>query len=191
MRKRHNDLYDKICNLKNLVLADKKARKGKQHQSSVQFFDKRYYKNILKLRSELRNKIYRTSKYVIFYIYEPKEREIFKLPYRDRIVHHAIMNILEKIFIKMFTTDTYSCIKGKGITKAVLKLQEALKDKFNTIHCLKLDIKKFYPSCNHEILKQILKRKFKDKNLLWLLYEIIDSVNNSRGGGSWRWNSYR
>lgn len=179
---RYNNLYDKICDLKNLVLADKKARRGKKHQNSVKFFDKDYCFNILKLRSELRNKTYKTSDYEIFYIYEPKERKIFKLPYRDRIVHHAIMNILEEIFVSMFTKDTYSCIKNMGIHKLLTKLKKVLlEDKINTTYCLKLDIRQFYPSIHHDILKRILRKKFKDKDLLRLLYEIIDSVN--KGGG--------
>ena len=184
---RHNNLYDKICDLKNLILADKKARLGKKHQDGVKFFDKKYYFNILKLRSELRNKTYRTSAYEIFYIKEPKIRKVFKLPYKDRIVHHAIMNILEPIFFKTFTADTYSCIKTRGIHKAVIKLKKTLLDKENTTYCLKLDIRKFYPSCVHSILKKILRTKFKDKNLLWLMDEIIDSVNstvNAEGGGA-------
>lgn len=85
------------------------------------------------------------------------------------------MNILEPIFIKTFTINTYSCIKGRGIHKGLRDLNLALKDIDNTQYCLKLDIKKFYPNIDHNILKLLLKRKFKDQKLLNLLYEIIDS----------------
>lgn len=181
--KRYNNLYEQIYSMDNLILADKKARLNKSKQDAIRFFDIEKEKNLLKLHYSLKNKTYKTSDYEIFYIYEPKERKVFKLPYVDRIVHHAIMNILEPIFVKMFTADTYSCIKNKGIHNALINLKTTLVDKVNTINCLKLDVKKFYPSVNHNILKQILRKKFKDNNLLWLLDEIIDSVNVILGGG--------
>jgi hypothetical protein len=121
-------------------------------------------------------KKYLTSEYTIFTIYERKERIIYKLPYKDRIVHHAVMNILGSIFVSTFTADTYSCIKHKGIHAAANALKEALKDVSVTQYCLKLDIKKFYPSVDHEILKALLRRKIKDNDLLWLLDSIIDSA---------------
>jgi RNA-directed DNA polymerase len=125
----------------------------------------------------LLNKTYKTSPYTTFKVFEPKEREVFRLPYfPDRITHHAIMNILEPIFVSVFTNDTYSCIKGKGIHAAVESVKKALQDKSGTVYCLKLDIKKFYPNIDHDVLKQLLRRKIKDKDLLWLLDEIIDSA---------------
>ena len=175
--KRLNNIYSKICTLENLTLADKKARKGKISQYGVQLFDKSKEANILKLQTLLQEKKYKTSEYAKFIIYEPKEREIFKLPYfPDRITHHAVMNILEPIFISMFTADTYSCIKGKGIHGATRAIRVALIDRATTTYCLKLDIKKFYPSVDHEVLKQLLRKKFKDQDLVWLLDEIIDSA---------------
>lgn len=134
--------------------------------------------NLLKLQTMLLDKTFKTSPYAIFKVYEPKEREVYRLPYfPDRIVHHAIMNVLEPIFVKTFTTDTYSCIKGMGLHKASRRLSKALKNVDETKYCLKLDIKKFYPSVDHGILKSLLRRKFKDNDLLNLLDEIIDSAN--------------
>lgn len=177
--KRYNNLYNKICDIDNLILADKKAKKGKSKKKDVIEFNKNYDLNLLKLNEILINKTYKTSKYHMFNIFEPKQREIYKLPYYpDRIVHHAIMNILEDIFVKTFTSDTYNCIKKRGIYKAFYKLKHILKyDKPNTQYCLKLDIKKFYPNINNEILKLLLRKKFKDNDLLKLLDEIIDSTN--------------
>ena len=86
------------------------------------------------------------------------------------------MNVLEPIFVASFTADTYSCIKGKGIHAAVYALRRALKDVPGTQYCLKLDIRKFYPSIDNVILKQQLRRKFKDEELLSLLSGIIDSA---------------
>lgn len=176
--KRKNNLYNQIISIENLHLADAQARKGKGHQYGVKVHQKNEADNINNLQKMLQDKSYQTSPYKTFVVYEPKERIVFKLPYYpDRITHHAIMNVLEPIFRKLFTNDTYSCIKGKGIHKASNNLKKALQDKSGTTYCLKLDIRKFYPSVNHEILKQQLRRKFKDKDLLWLLDEIIDSAD--------------
>jgi len=87
------------------------------------------------------------------------------------------MNILDPIFVANFTADTYSCIKGKGIHACANAVKKSLKDVPGTTYCLKIDIKKFYPSINHNILMSLLRRKFKDNDLLWLLDEIIDSAD--------------
>lgn len=162
----------------NLLLADDKARKGKLNSYGVKMHDKNRIDNLLKLQEALLNQTFRTSEYETFIIYEPKEREIYRLPYYpDRIVHHAVMNILESIWTSIFTEDTYSCIKNKGIHAAAKKVEKALrKDPENTKYCLKLDVRKFYPSINHDVLKGIIRRKIKDKKLLWLLDEIIDTA---------------
>lgn len=175
--KRIGNLYERIISVENLHLADQIARKGKTSQYGVIVHDKTRESNILSLHAMLRNKTYRTSAYTTFKIYEPKERTVFRLPYfPDRIVHHSVMNILEDIFVRTFTADTYSCIKGRGIHGAANAVKIALKDQPGTAYCLKLDVKKFYPSVDHRILKVVLRKKFKDPDLLWLLDEIIDSA---------------
>lgn len=175
--KRINNLYEKIISTENLMKADEKARKGKAKQYGVTIHLRNQEDNILKLHAMLKNKTFKTSEYDIFKIYEPKEREIYCLPYYpDRIVHHAVMNVLEPVFVATFTADTFSCIKGRGIHKASFAVRKALKSKEETTYCLKLDIKKFYPNIDHDILKSLLRKKFKDQDLLWLLDEIIDSA---------------
>lgn len=175
--KRIVDIYDKFCSIENLQSADKNARRGKKLSTGVKLHDVNKVSNILKLHKALMNKSFKTSKYHVFTIYDPKERDIYQLPYYpDRIVHHAVMNILEPVWVKVFTTDTYACIKGRGIHGVVRKLKNDLKDKTNTQYCLKIDIRKFYPSIDHLILKEILRRKIKDKNMLNLLDSIIDSA---------------
>ena len=175
--KRAGKLYDKICSIENLCLADSIARKGKVKQPGVISHDKNRQVNIEILHNALINKTYKTSEYTVFTIYEPKERLISRLPYYpDRITHHAIMNVLEPIFVSTFTADTYSCIKGRGIHAAANNLRKALNDVEHTQYCLKLDVKKFYPTVNHNVLKRLLRRKLKDNDLLWLLDSIIDSA---------------
>lgn len=175
--KRKGNLYSKIYDMQNLILAEKKARKGKKNQYGVKAFDKNKASNLLHLQSMLKDKTYKTSEYSRFIIYEPKEREIYRLPYfPDRIAHHAVMNVIEQILVSVFTADTYSCIKGRGIHGAAYAVKKAMKNEEKTKYCLKLDIKKFYPSIDHDVLKYILRKKFKDSDLLWLLDEIIDSA---------------
>lgn len=175
---RYGSLFSKITNIDNLHLAYTKARKNKGKRKEVLDFELQCISFLTKLQQQLTIKSYRTSKYHTFTIYEPKERIIYKLPfYPDRIVHHAIMNILEPIWVSTFIKNTYSCVKGRGIHAAVKDIKKDLKDINGTKYCLKLDIKKFYPSIDHDILKIIIRKKIKDKELLWLLDEIIDSTD--------------
>ena len=159
--KRYNNLFEKIISIDNLRLAERKARKGKEHKYGVRMFDKNREENLLKLHEDLKNKTFKTSEYTIFKIYEPKERIIYKLPYYpDRIVHHAIMNILEPIFLSVFTYNTYSCIKNRGIHGCMKQVDKIIaKNKSKKLYCLKIDIRKFYPSINHDILKALLRKK--------------------------------
>jgi RNA-directed DNA polymerase len=175
--KRIGNIYSKIISIENLKLAEQKARKGKSKQYGVQHFDKNAAKNLAALHEMLKSKVFATSPYETFLVFEPKEREVYRLPYfPDRIVHHAVMNHLESVFVSVFTDDTYSCIKGKGIHAGQRAVEKALKDVSGTQYCLKLDIRKFYPNIDHDVLKSLLRRKIKDTNLLWLLDEIIVSA---------------
>lgn len=176
--KRVGNLYNKIIDINNLRLADEKARKGKLKSYGIRLHDMNRENNIFKLHEQLKNKTYKTSEYNVFKIYEPKERDIYQLPYfPDRIVHHAVMNILEPIWVSMFTADTFSCIKGRGIHGCWKKVKKALKDEENTKYCLKIDIKKYYPSIDHNILKSLIRKKIKCKDTLGLIDEIIDSAD--------------
>lgn len=129
-------------------------------------------------------KTYKTSPYEIFTkICGEKEREIYKLPYfPDRIVHWAIIQVVEPIFLNRLNGCTHSAIPNKGIHSAFKQLDKYMrKDVEGTKYCLKLDVKKFYPSIDHILLKQMYRTLFKDPNLLWLLDEIIDSTEGDKG----------
>lgn len=176
--KRIGNIYPQIYSIENLELADSVASKGKSKQPGIIEHRMNRDSNLKQLQEQLMSKTYKTSPYTTFTIFEPKERLIFRLPYfPDRVTHHAIMNILEPLFVSTFTADTYSCIKGRGIHAALKSVRKSLKDIEGTHYCLKMDIRKFYPSVDHTILKQLLRRKIKDQDLLWLLDEIIVSAN--------------
>lgn len=175
--KRIGNLYHRITSMANLIEADRKGQLGKAKQYGVAIHNRNAEANLLLLQDRLISKTYWTSEYDTFTVHEPKERLVYRLPYYpDRITHHAIMNVLEPVFVATFTADTYSCIKGRGIHRLARNIKRDLKDTDGTRYCLKLDIKKFYPSVDHDVLKTLLRRKFKDRDLLWILDEIIDSA---------------
>lgn len=182
--KRIDNLYDKIISLKNLRLADENARRGKTNTYGVKVHDKNREQNLLALHEALLTKTFKTSPYDVFTIYEPKERIIYRLPYYpDRIVHHAVMNVLEPIWVRLFTYNTYSCIKGRGIEGCARRVDKIIKSfEGKPLFCLKIDIKKCYPSMRHRVLKRLIRRKIKDKDLLCLLDEIIDSASMDDAG---------
>lgn len=175
--KRFGNLFHKVFDMDNLRAADAMAQKGKQKQPGVIAHNKNKDENLLHLSEGLAYEFYTTSPYTVFSIQDPKPREIFRLPYYpDRIAQHAIMQVISGILESTFTADTYGNIAGRGIHKASYALQKALKDVPGTKYCLKLDIRKFYPSVDHSILKQLLRRKIKDVKQLSLLDNIIDSA---------------
>lgn len=182
--KRYGNLYEKIYNMDNLRLAHQNAKKGKGWYKEVKMIDSNPEFYLEQLQSMLINKTYKTSEYETFIKKEGgKEREIFKLPYfPDRICQWAVMLIIEPILLNYFTNDTYSAIPERGIHLCLNRLKKALKtDVPNTQYCLKMDAKKFYPSINHEILKSKYRGLFKDKELLWLIDEIIESTDGETG----------
>lgn len=177
--KRLNGLFERIISLTNLRLAAKKARQGKSYYA-IKKFDRNADEHLRRLHNDLKNGTFHTSPYTIFKVFEPKERDIYRLPfYPDRLVHHAIMNILEPVWTKVFTYNTHSCIKERGITGCAEQVERIIRfyDESPCLYCLKIDIRKYYPSIDHGVMKSIIRRKIKDKRLLDLLDGIIESTN--------------
>ena len=181
--KRYNDIFPKIVDMENLKKAFKNAKKGKSHYHEVKMVAKDPDFYLSKIQEMLINGTYKTSKYETFIKNDKgKESEIYKLPfYPDRIIHWAIMLQIEPIFMKTFTTFTNASLKDRGIHRTLDQLDKMLLDKEGTKYCLKIDVEKFFPNINHDILKELLRKKFKDKLLLNLLDEIIDSIDGEKG----------
>ena len=177
--KRLNGLYEKIIEMDNLRIAFDKAKKGKEKRICVQECIAKKDMLLNKLHNMLVKEEYHTSDYKTFTIFEPKERLIYKLPFfPDRILHHAIMNIMEDIWVKSMISSTCACIKGRGIHKCLYDIKKCINaNKGKKLYCLKMDIRHFYPSIDHDCLKQAIRKKIKDKRLLSLLDEIICSTN--------------
>ena len=182
--KRFGNLYEKIYDMENLKLAHHNAKKGKGWYTEVRMVDEEPEKYLKELQDMLINKTYNTSEYVTFIKRDSgKDRLIYKLPYYpDRICQWAILQVIEPLLIRKFTDDTYSAIPGRGIHQCLHKVEKAMQtDVPGCQYCLKLDAKKYYPSINHDILKQKYRSLFKDDDLLWLLDEIIDSTPGETG----------
>lgn len=181
--KRYGNIYEGIYNLDNLKKAHLNARRHKSDYSEVIEMDRNLEENLKKLQNSLIDKTYSTSDYQIFIKNDTgKEREIYKLPYfPDRVCQWAIMLQTEKIFLNTFSHFSSASIPNKGIHYALNLLDEYMLDDIGTEYCLKIDIKKFFPNIDHDIMKKLFRKKFKDKDLLWLLDEIVDSVEGERG----------
>jgi len=176
--KRYNHLFEKICTIENFHLAYNNAIKGKTHYKDVIEIEKDRDTYLLNLLEEVKSKQYKVSDYIVFHLYTGhKMREISKLPMKDRIVQHAIMNFCEPIFRESFILDTYASIKTRGIHMGLSRVKKALR-KHHYKYCLKLDIHKCYPSLDKEILKKKLENKFSDPDLMDLLRTIVDSCPN-------------
>lgn len=160
-------------------MAWEKFKKDKQKRKDIVRFEYKLEENILCLYRELKNQTYKHGHYTDFYVTDPKPRHIHKALVRDRLVHHAVFNILNPIFEKTFIYNSYSCRKNKGTHKSVNRLRKILR-KISQNNCkpcfiLKCDIKKFFQSVNHDTLLNIIKQKIHDEKVIFLVREIIES----------------
>lgn len=170
--KTYKNLWSQFISFENLYKASIKASKRKRWKENALLFNSNLEENILKLQYELISGKYQPGEYHQFKIYEPKERIISAAPYKDRVVHHAITNIIEPIWESRFYYHSYACRIGKGTHRAIDKCQEYLR---KNRYILKCDIKKFFPSIDHLILKNSLKKRIADERLLKIINMIIDS----------------
>lgn len=164
--------------MENIRLAHEKASRGKRHYTEVIMVDGDPEFYLEQIRAVLVEGAFVNSPYTILIRKEGrKEREIWKLPYYpDRIIHHAIVNVLEPIWMKTYIRDTYAALPRRGIHDGVKRVKKALKERAATRYCLKMDVKKFYQSIDHDVLKVVVRKKIKDPDVLRLLDMIIESA---------------
>lgn len=177
--------------MKNFRNAYKKARKGKGSKWYVKEFNKDLEKNLLQLQKELLNMTYEPKPLKQFTIKDPKTRVISASNFRDRVVHHALCNMIEPIFEKAFIWDSYANRKGKG-THAALKRFDLFKRKISRNgkqlpdaddknhvygYVLKADVRHYFDSVDHEIMIHVINRRIKDERILWLIRKILDNHN--------------
>lgn len=184
--KRYGNLYEKIYSYENLQLAHQKAKRDKSFYNEVKMVDANEEYYLTQLQNMLIWKTYsvKPSDYTMFIkIDKGKEREIFKLDYfPHRIMQHALMNVIQEILLKSFIDNTFASIPNRGIHLCLKRMDKDIRsDKEGTMYCLKMDVRKFYPNINHRILKELLRKKFKDEDVLWLMDVIIDSMEGENG----------
>lgn len=173
--KTHKNLFARIVTFENLLRAAHRAALGKREKFHVMSFFYKLEENLERLQAELGAQSYRPGRYSTFNIYQPKPRMISAAPFRDRVVHHALMNIIGPLFERSFIFDSYANRVGKGTHRAIRRFQRFLKQ-FD--FCLKCDIRKYFPSIDHEILKNLIRRRIADARTLWLIELIIDNSNS-------------
>lgn len=175
----YGNLFSEVISPEGLFRAWEEFRKGKGSKADVLLFERDLEPNIFQLHRELKEKTYRHGPYKGFYISDPKLRHIHKATVRDRVVHHAVFIVLNRIFEPMFIADSFSCRVGKGTHMGVIRVQQMIRQvsKNETYACyvLKCDVKKFFDTVDHEILLDILRRRIEDLDLLWLFEEVIES----------------
>jgi len=177
--KRYGGLWDQVCSLENIVLAHRKAKRGKGHYKEVQMVEDDPERYFSKIKRMLEDRSYTVAPYRVMFRKEGRKvREIWKLPYYpDRIIHHCLMNVVEPIWKRELIRDTYAAIRGRGIHDGVRRIRKALDDDPDgTAYCLKMDVRKFYQNISPEVQKVAFRRKIKDHNVLWLLDCIADSA---------------
>ena len=174
--------HDNIITIEKLLKAWQEFLRDKKGRKDVILFQAKLMDNIFDLYNDLKNKTYKHGSYTAFNISDPKPRQIHKATVRDRILHHLIYQELYEYFDSKFIYDSYSCRINKGTHKAINRFRSFFRkvSKNNTQTCwvLKCDIKKFFANIDHRILKKILEKHIRDKNLLWLLSQVLDSFSS-------------
>lgn len=172
--KRYGNLWPDIIDFSNLLDAARKAQRGKRFRSNVLAFNYDLERNLLTLKTQLETKTYRPGCYRTFEIVEPKRRMISAAPYRDRVVHHALCNVIVPILESTFIHDSYANCWGFGSHQALRRFTDFARSSRYVLQC---DIQKYFPSIDHEILKSLLRRKLKCNDTLWLIDTLIDGSN--------------
>lgn len=167
-----NHLFPEIASLENLYAAVAKARKRKTLKGYVEDFGLRCEREIRQLQEGLWSDTYRPGAYRQFRIYDPRERLISAAPFRDRVIHHALCNVIEPVIQRRFVFDSYSCQKGKG-TGLGRERARQFTNRYRFV--LKADIRKYFQSIDHQILKAKLGRVIRCERTLRLCELIIDS----------------
>jgi RNA-directed DNA polymerase len=164
------ELQEQLCNWLNIQWAYQSASRGKRGREATAAFEMMLADNLLELENELRGKTYQPGKYTSFYIHEPKKRLISAAPFRDRVVHHALCNITVPYFERIFLPDSYANQKGKGTHRALDRCTHFARRYKYVLQC---DVKQFFPSIDHAILRAVLRKMLPDGSVMWLIDRIL------------------
>ncbi|MCS6847953.1 MAG: RNA-directed DNA polymerase [Anaerolineae bacterium] len=166
------ELFPRVCDWDNLWLAYERASRGKRGGAPAATFEYMLADNLLQLQEELREKTYQPGRYHSFYIHEPKRRLISAAPFRDRVVHHALCNVTAPLMEAQFIPDSYANRVGKGTHRALDRCQQFARRYPYVLQC---DVKQFFPSIDHAILRETLRATLHSTDVLWLIDRILES----------------
>jgi RNA-directed DNA polymerase len=172
--KRYGNLWPQITDFANLLQAARQAQRGKRFRDNVLAFNYRLELSLEQLQQSLLDQTYQPGAYKVFEIYDPKPRWISAAPYPDRVVHHALCNVIIPLFERGFIPDTYANRVGFGTHRALKRFTQFTR---SYPHVLQCDLKKYFPSIDHEILKTQIRHRIKCEETLWLIDAIIDGSN--------------
>lgn len=182
MSKSIKKCFDEKLTFQKLLEAHERAKVGKSSKREIMEFEINLETNIYKMYEELKNNKYQFGIYRDFYVYEPKERLIRSLPYRDRIIHQwYVEEFIKPFFSKRFIKDTYACLDGRGTHKAVIQVQKYMRKmqkKYGSYYVLKCDIKKYFYNIDKSILLNILKKGIKDNKIIKFTEQILNDGNH-------------
>ncbi len=185
--KTYRNLYNYLCSMGNLMIAWRKARKGKSGSFDIIDFEADLIRNLLSLHYELKNKTYKPKPLRTFVLRDPKTRVISKSDFRDRIVHHALINCIKHIFENTFIYDSCANQLNKGTLFALKRFQKFMRKVSDPISqrgfCLKADIRHYFQEVDHEILLNIIRKRLDDCDVIWLIQQILsNNLNESISG---------
>lgn len=185
MPKTIRNQFNKNLTYEKLIEAHNKSKKGKGYRKEIILFNLKQEEYIMWLYEKLKSRTYKHGGYTEFYVTEPKLRKIEKSRYIDRIVHRWVVdNFLEPAFVPQFVNTSYACLKNKGMHKACLDVQKTMKHCkkiWNKYYILKMDVAKYFDNIDKKILLKIIDKKIKDKELMWLIKQILYSQKREKG----------
>lgn len=177
--KRARDLYPQVCSFSNLLLAAQKALRGKRRRPPPARFAFDIETELCRIQDELTAQTYRPGPYREFEVMDPKRRLVSAAPFRDRVVHHALCNVIEPIFERSFIYDSYACRKGKGTHAAADRATRFARASKYVLQC---DIRDYFASIDHEVLLGLLGRKIGCRDTMWLIRRILEAGGGRVGG---------
>jgi len=174
----YKNLYPQIYDFENLCEAYLKARRGHRYDHEVLVFANNLDSELIQLQNELIWKTHKTGPYRKFYVHDPKTRLVAALPFRDRVLQHALCNVVEPLFERKFIFDSYACRSGRGTHAGADRVTEFLRKAtrlWPKPYCLKCDISQYFPSVRHTALLAIIRRTIACEDTMWLIQEILSS----------------
>lgn len=179
MAKSFRNLWPKFISWDNLLLAYRRCRRRKRYKPAAVRFQFQWEEELLRLQQELKTDAWVPGAYYNFRITDPKPRVISAAPFRDRIVHHAIVNVLEPLYERRFVFDSYACRQGKGTHRAIRRAQHYMQ---RFPYVLKTDIVRFFPTVDHEVLASLLRKQIRDDRLMSIICRVINSSSDLQDG---------